>query len=150
MSVYAQMPSAQTFLPQICIVLEAVLLKLHVKLAPGWALIRVNFDLIQENGPKVGGGCSFVSGCSFTTLRYCGTSLLQTTLGLIVLISEVLLRISFKRGFQYTPAGFPIYTSETLNVYSKVWGRMGKESGQQLGRGRKREGKKWEGQGINN
>ena len=36
--------------------LEAVLLKLHAKLAPGWALIRVNFDPIQEIGPKVGGG----------------------------------------------------------------------------------------------
>ena len=27
-----------SFLPQICIVLEAVLLKLHVKLAPEWGL----------------------------------------------------------------------------------------------------------------
>ena len=44
------------------IALEAVLLKLHAKLAPGWALIRVNFDPIQEIGPKVGGGHSFVSG----------------------------------------------------------------------------------------
>ena len=35
--------------------LEAVLLKLHAKLAAGWALIRVNFDPMQENGPKVGG-----------------------------------------------------------------------------------------------
>ena len=42
------------------IALEAVLLKLHAKLPPGWALIRVNFDPIQENGPKVGGGRSFV------------------------------------------------------------------------------------------
>ena len=30
----------------------------HVKLAPGWALIWVNFDPIQEIGWKVGGGCS--------------------------------------------------------------------------------------------
>ena len=36
--------------------LEAVLLKLHVKLAPGWALIQINFDPIQEIGPKVGVG----------------------------------------------------------------------------------------------
>ena len=28
--------------------LEAVLLKLHAKLAPGWALIQVNIDPIQE------------------------------------------------------------------------------------------------------
>ena len=41
--------------------LDAVLLKLHVKLAPGRVLIRVNFDLIQEIGPKLGGGRSFVS-----------------------------------------------------------------------------------------
>ena len=27
---------------------HTVLLKLHVKLAPGWALIRVNFDPVQE------------------------------------------------------------------------------------------------------
>ena len=41
--------------------LEAVLLKLliHMKLGPGWALLRVNFDPIQEIEPKVGGGCSF-------------------------------------------------------------------------------------------
>ena len=44
--------------------LEAVhvLLKLHAKLAPGWALIRVNFDPIQEIAPKAGGGHSFVGG----------------------------------------------------------------------------------------
>ena len=38
--------------------LEAVLLKLYTKLASGWALI-VNFDPIQEIGPKVKGGHSF-------------------------------------------------------------------------------------------
>ena len=47
--------------------LEAVLLKLHAKLAPGWALIQVNFDPIQEIGPKVGGGHSFVSEPSFVS-----------------------------------------------------------------------------------
>ena len=47
----------------ICIALEAVLLKLHAKLAPGWALIRVKFDPLQEIRPaKVGGGRSFVTG----------------------------------------------------------------------------------------
>ena len=45
--------------------LETVLLKLHTKLAPGWELIRENFDPIQEIVPKVGGGCS-----SFTRLWY--------------------------------------------------------------------------------
>ena len=50
--------------------LEAVVLKLHVKLAPGWVLIQVNFDPIQEIGPKVGGGHSFVSELFFTRLRY--------------------------------------------------------------------------------
>ena len=54
----------------IRIVLEAVLLKLLTKLAPGWAVIRVNFDPIQEIGPKVGGGCPFVSGPFFARLRY--------------------------------------------------------------------------------
>ena len=49
------------FLPEICIAHDAVLLKLHTKLAPGWALIRVNLDPMQEIGPKVGGGRSFVS-----------------------------------------------------------------------------------------
>ena len=57
------------FLPGM-IVLEAVLLKLHAKLAlAGWALIQVNFDPIQEIGPKVGGGCSFMSGSFFARLR---------------------------------------------------------------------------------
>ena len=48
----------------MCIVLEAVLFKLNAKFAPGWALIRVNFDPIQEIGAKVGGGHSFVTGFS--------------------------------------------------------------------------------------
>ena len=42
-----------------------MVLKLHMKLAPGWALIQVNFDPIQEIGPKVGGGRSFMSGPFF-------------------------------------------------------------------------------------
>ena len=49
---------------------HTVLLKLHAKLAPGWALIRVNFDPVQEIGRKVGGGHSFVSGPFFARLRY--------------------------------------------------------------------------------
>ena len=49
---------------------HTVLLKLHVKLASGWALIRVNFDPVQEIGRKVGGGRSFVSGPFFARLRY--------------------------------------------------------------------------------
>ena len=47
-----------------------MLLKLHVKFAPGWALIRVNFDPIQEIGPKVESGRSFVSVPFFARLRY--------------------------------------------------------------------------------
>ena len=54
----------------IRLVFKAVLLKLHVKLAPGWALIRVNFDPIQEIWPKVGDGRSFVGGPFFASLRY--------------------------------------------------------------------------------
>ena len=61
---------SRSFLPEICIALEAVLLKLHAKLTPGWVLIHVNFDPIQEIGPKVGGGSYFVSGPFFTRLRY--------------------------------------------------------------------------------
>ena len=45
-----------------------MLLKLHAKLAPGWALIQINFDPMQEIGPKVGGGCSFVNGPFFVRL----------------------------------------------------------------------------------
>ena len=51
-SVYARMPSVKYYMkfsPQICIALEAVLLKFHVKLAPGWALNQVNFNPIQKN-----------------------------------------------------------------------------------------------------
>ena len=44
--------------------------KLHAKLTPGWVLIRVNFDPIQEIGQKVGGGRSSVSGPFFVRLRY--------------------------------------------------------------------------------
>ena len=54
--------------PEIHIVLEAVLLKLHTKLTPGWALTRVNFEPIQEIGQNVGGGCSFVNGPFCTRL----------------------------------------------------------------------------------
>ena len=60
------MYSANMKFLQICIALEAVLFKLHkytplamAKLAPGWALIRVNFDPMQKIEPKVGGGRSF-------------------------------------------------------------------------------------------
>ena len=56
-------------------VFEAVLLKLQAKLTPGWVLIRMNFDPIQEIEPKVGGGCSFVSGRFFARLQYYKTPL---------------------------------------------------------------------------
>ena len=57
--------------------MHTVLLKLHAKLAPGWALIRANFDPVQEIGRKVGGGRSFVSGPFFaheTTVNRFGFS----------------------------------------------------------------------------
>ena len=57
-------------MPHICIAVEAVLLKLHANLAPGWTLIRVNFDPMWKIEPKVGGGRSFTSGHSFPRLRY--------------------------------------------------------------------------------
>ena len=60
---------SRSFLPEIHIALEAVLLKFHAKLAPGWALTQVNVDPIQEIGPKVGGGDSFVSGPFFARLQ---------------------------------------------------------------------------------
>ena len=66
--VYTNMPCIN-FLPEMCIALEVVLLKLHAKLGPGWALTQVNIDLIQEIGPKVGGRHSFVSGAFFARLR---------------------------------------------------------------------------------
>ena len=51
-SVYTKLPLvkyyAKFLIPQICIALEVVLLKLYTKLAPGWALIRVNFDTIHK------------------------------------------------------------------------------------------------------
>ena len=56
--------------------LEAMLLKLHSKLTSGWVLIQVNFHRIQEIGPKVGGGRSFVSGPSS---RDYGTLFCKTT-----------------------------------------------------------------------
>ena len=56
-----------TFLPEIHIVLKAMLLKLHAKLALGWVLIQVIFHPIQEIGSKLGGGLSFVSGPSFVS-----------------------------------------------------------------------------------
>ena len=42
----------------------------YTKLAPGWALIRVNFDPIQEIELKVGAGHSFKGGCSPVRLQY--------------------------------------------------------------------------------
>ena len=69
-SIYANMMNFGEVLhgvsyPEICITLEAVLLKLHAKLTPGWALIQVNFDPIQEIGPKVGGGHFFCEWALF-------------------------------------------------------------------------------------
>jgi len=50
----------------------------HVKLAPlqlqVWVLIQVNFDPIQEIGPKVGSGCSFEGGLFFARLWYLNTT----------------------------------------------------------------------------
>ena len=61
-------------LPQIIKVLVAMFPNFtsinHVKLTPEWVLIRVNFDPIQEIGPKVGSWRSFEGGCSFTRLWY--------------------------------------------------------------------------------
>ena len=61
----------------ICIMLGDVLLITprmhsigHVKLTPGWVLIRTNFDPIQEIGPKVRGGHPFAGGRSFARLRH--------------------------------------------------------------------------------
>ena len=77
MSIYAKMPCSnlwwsitQSFLPQTCISLEAVLPKLHAKLTPGWPLIQANFDPIQEIRPKVGVGHSFEGGCSWEHYIY--------------------------------------------------------------------------------
>ena len=72
-SIYANMMNFGEVLhevsyPEICITLEAVLLKLHVKLTSRWVLIQVNFDPIQEIGPKVGVGTFFVSGSFFVRL----------------------------------------------------------------------------------
>ena len=58
----------QCFLPEIRLEAMHVLLKLHAKLASVWALIRVNFDPIQEIAPKAGGGRSFVGGPFFARL----------------------------------------------------------------------------------
>ena len=41
-----------------------------MKLTPEWVLVQVNFDPIQNTGPIVGGGHSFVSGLTFTRLQY--------------------------------------------------------------------------------
>ena len=53
---FGEVLATQRFLPQICIALEAVVLKLGTKTTPGWALIQVNFDPIQEIESKVGVG----------------------------------------------------------------------------------------------
>ena len=64
-----------------------MLLKLHTKLAPGWALIQVNFDPIQEIGPKVGGGRSFArlwyKLCVkwSITAKYCSCRAVETVIG---------------------------------------------------------------------
>ena len=63
------MKYARSSLPQICIALEAVLLKLNTNLTPDWALISVNVDPKQEIRQKVGGGRTFMR------LRYIHTNL---------------------------------------------------------------------------
>ena len=56
------------------------MIKLHMKLALGWTLIQVNFDPIQEIGPKVGAGHAFVSVGSYTRLYGAITLYKETTL----------------------------------------------------------------------
>ena len=65
--------------------LEAVLLKFHAKLAPGWVLIPVNSDPIQRIGLKVEGKHSFESGHSFTRLWYIHHPNDYTNLALLVI-----------------------------------------------------------------
>ena len=52
----------------------------HAELAPGWALIQVNFDPIQEIGPKIGAEHFVEGGCSFMRLRYYQTVFLGDNL----------------------------------------------------------------------
>ena len=82
--------------------LEAVLLKLHAKLAPGWVLIRVNFDPIQEIGPKVGGAWTLfrerVLFCETTVRVFCaaagqseiGFKMFGTELRIVVGLHQIL------------------------------------------------------------
>ena len=60
----------QSFLFQICLVFEAVLLKTP-HFAPGWAsIIRINFESIRDEiGPKVGDVCSLKTGSFFVRLQ---------------------------------------------------------------------------------
>ena len=70
--VYSNLPWSITgcFWPQVCIALEAVLQISYAKLAPWWALIWENLDLIQEIETKVVGGHSFKCGRFFARLQY--------------------------------------------------------------------------------
>ena len=83
-SIYAKMPCSNLvkyymkFLTSD--MLETMLLKLHAKLAPGWELIQVNLDPIQETGSKVGGGRSFMIGHSF--VRLCAVTAIRLAIPL--------------------------------------------------------------------
>ena len=93
--------------------LEAVLVKLQAKLFPGWVLIQVNFDPIQEIGPKVGGEYSFVSGLSFTRLRYLQEEVCSFTGRLRETCYQLGTGVPFSQGPQIA---FPIPTNSSWNV----------------------------------
>ena len=75
------------------IALEAVLLKLHANLSPGWVLIPVNLD------PKVQGGHSFVSGPIFARLNYIVVTMHMGTFRIEVSILQGSLLLSYTRAF---------------------------------------------------
>ena len=62
MSIYAKLPwflTTDTHNARGCVSQTPQLHSIsYMKLTPGWAVIRINFDLVQEIGPKVGDGHS--------------------------------------------------------------------------------------------
>ena len=106
----------RSFLSQIWIVFDAVLLKLQVKLTPVLALIRINLDPTQENGPKAGGG-RWVLFCETTvTLNPC----VNTTRNKAQL-TTCYVDSNWQQQSTHNPNLPPCPTNETIQVQNVFW-----------------------------
>ena len=96
------------------------------KLVPRWALIRVNFDPIQQTMPKVGGGCSFMSGHTLQVYNNLYAKNYQSNVWIKHYIGTFVLKSSLIfYGIQVKFSGDASFTRLGAKSYICWWGSWG-------------------------